>query len=216
MIRVIVVDDQALVRCSLASLIGAEPDIDVVGEAADGEQAVAVALTTRPDVVLMDLRMPGVDGLEATRRILAEPALAHTRVCVLTMFELDEYVFGALRAGASGFLLKDAEPEVVADAVRRMAGGEQLLAPSVLRRVIEQSLTARAPVRELPQITAREREVLGLIGRGLNNAEIERELFISRSTLKTHIAHLLTKLDARDRPQLVIIAHEAGCVPDRP
>ncbi|MBE6478660.1 MAG: response regulator transcription factor [Propionibacteriaceae bacterium] len=215
MIRVLVVDDQALVRRSLASLIGDEPDIEVVAEASDGEQAVALARSSRPDVVLMDLRMPGVDGLEATRRILAEPALERPRVCVLTMFELDEYVFGALRAGASGFLLKDAEPEVVADAVRRLARGEQILAQSVLRRVIEQSLTARHPVRELPQITAREREVLGLIGQGLNNAEIERELFISRSTLKTHIAHLLTKLDARDRPQLVIIAHEAGCVPGR-
>lgn len=213
-IRVLVADDQALVRHSLALMVDAESDMEVVGQAADGLEAVALARTARPDVVLMDIRMPNVDGLEATRRIVTDPNLAEVRVCVLTMFELDEYVFAALRAGASGFLLKDAEPERLLTAIRAIHAGEPMLAPSVLARVIEHSLrpTRALARRDLSHITPREREILTLIGRGMNNTEIEKALFISRSTLKTHVAHLLSKLDARDRPQLVIAAYEAGLV----
>ncbi|MDO5698024.1 MAG: response regulator transcription factor [Dermatophilus congolensis] len=221
-IRVVVADDQALVRHSLALMVDAEPDMEVVGQAADGAEALALAASARPDVVLMDIRMPRCDGLEATRRIATAPALSQVRVCVLTMFELDEYVFEALRAGASGFLLKDAEPDRLLGAIRSIHAGEPALAPSVLARVIEHTLRARtagAPASapspaavDLAGITPREREVLTLIGRGLNNPEIEKALFISRGTLKTHIGHLLAKLGARDRPQLVIAAYEAGLV----
>lgn len=240
-IRVLVADDQALVRHSLALMIDAEPDMEVVGQAGDGAAAVELAACEKPDVVLMDIRMPRCDGLEATRRIAADTSLTAVRVCVLTMFELDEYVFEALRAGASGFLLKDAEPERLLGAIRSIHAGEPFLAPSVLARVIEHTLRHPTTASDDPRsdshtglgspdspdprnsldsrnsprvgaITPREREVLTLIGRGLNNAEIESSLFISRGTLKTHIAHLLTKLDARDRPQLVIAAYEAGLV----
>lgn len=226
-IRVVVADDQAMVRHSLALLIDAEPGIEVVGQAADGDEALALVSAERPDVVCMDIRMPGCDGLEATRRIAADPALAGVRVCVLTMFELDEYVFAALRAGASGFLLKDAEPDRLIAAIRSIHAGEPFLAPSVMSRVIEHALRTRSaqvpagrqsgapgrrPEPDLSHITPREREVLTLIGKGLNNAEIQAALFISRGTLKTHVGHLLAKLGARDRSQLIIAAHEARLV----
>ena len=228
-IRVVVAEDHALVRRSLAMLLDAEPDLTVVGEAADGDEAVAVVRREIPDVALMDIRMPGRDGLSATRAICADPALARVGVCVLTMFELDDYVFGALRAGASGFLLKDAEPEVLAATIRRIHAGEPALAPSVAARVIARALDdgARVIARALddgarrpaptppPGLTPREVEVLTLVGRGLTNAEIEGELFIAKATVKSHIAHLLSKLHARDRAQLVITAWESGLVGER-
>ncbi|MDO5068505.1 MAG: response regulator transcription factor [Propionibacteriaceae bacterium] len=211
MIRVVVADDQALIRRCLAVMLDAEPDITVVGEAADGVEALEVVRRERPDVVLLDVRMPRLDGLAALEGIAADASLAGVRVCVLTMFELDEYVFRALRAGASGFLLKDADPDALAATVRRIHSGEQALSPSVLRRVVAKAVARPAPSPP-GVLTPREVEVLTLIGRGLNNAEIERELFISKGTLKTHISHLLTKLDARDRPQLIIAAWESGLV----
>lgn len=211
MIRVLVAEDQAIVRRSLAMILAAEPDLTVVGEAADGVEALRLIRELVPDVVLMDIRMPQLDGLAATEQVAADPLLARVRVCVLTMFELDEYVFRALRAGASGFLLKDTEPEELARTVRRIHDGEQALSPSVLKRVVTRAVGGRKP--SPPEVlTPREVEVLTLIGQGLNNAEIERELFISKGTLKSHIAHLLTKLDARDRPQLIITAWESGLV----
>ena len=211
MIEVVVVDDQALLRRSLAMMLDAEPDISVVGEAADGVEALEVVRRSVPDVVLLDIRMPRMDGLAVTEEIVADPALAGVRVCVLTMFELDEYVFRSLRAGAGGFLLKDTEPDMLAATVRRIHNGEQALSPSVLRRVVAKAVDR--PMPSPPEVlTPREVEVLTLIGRGLNNGEIERELFISKGTVKTHISHLLTKLGARDRPQLVIAAWESGLV----
>lgn len=211
MIEVVVADDQALLRRSLAMMLDAEPDISVVGEAADGIEALEVVRRRVPDVVLLDVRMPRLDGLAVTEEIVADPALARVRVCVLTMFELDEYVFRALRAGAGGFLLKDTDPDVLAATVRRIHSGEQALSPSVLRRVVAKAVDRSRP--SPPEVlTPREVEVLTLIGRGLNNAEIERELFISKGTVKTHVSHLLTKLGARDRPQLVIAAWESGLV----
>ncbi|MDO5084431.1 DNA-binding response regulator [Arachnia propionica] len=211
MIEVVVADDQALLRRSLAMMLDAEPDISVVGEAADGVEALEVVRRRVPDVVLLDVRMPRLDGLAVTEEIVADPALARVRVCVLTMFELDEYVFRALRAGAGGFLLKDTDPDVLAATVRRIHSGEQALSPSVLRRVVAKAVDRSRP--SPPEVlTPREVEVLTLIGRGLNNAEIERELFISKGTVKTHVSHLLTKLGARDRPQLVIAAWESGLV----
>ena len=217
-IRVVVADDQALIRRSLAMLLDAEPDLAVVGEAGDGREAVDLVRRERPDVVLMDIRMPGCDGLAATRLICADPALAGVRVCVLTMFELDEYVFGALRAGASGFLLKDAEPEMLAGTIRRIHAGEPALAPSVTARVVARALddgARRAPATPPPGLTPREVEVLTLIGRGHTNAEIERELYIAKATVKSHIAHLLAKLQARDRAQLINCAWECGLVGER-
>jgi len=213
-IRVLVADDQALVRAGFRQLLEREGDLDVVGEAADGAEAVELGRRLRPDVVVMDIRMPNLDGLEATRRLTAgSPA---PRVLVLTTFDLDDYVFEALRAGASGFLLKDAAPEELVSAVRLVAGGEALLAPSVTRRVIEEfarsAAPATAPVAELDELTTREREVLLLVARGLSNAEIARELFLSSGTVKTHVAHILRKLDARDRVQAVIVAYECGLV----
>lgn len=246
-VRVLIADDQRLVRESLAHLLAAQDGIEVVGLAADGREALELCRELVPDVALLDIRMPVMDGLEATRRIAGDPELAGVRVCALTMFELDDYIYGALRAGAAGFLLKDAQPEELARAVRCLARGEQILSPSVLASVVQRALASqfaeapRAPGSGAPEsdrpgtrkvlragagggggfpapaapawlerITPREREVLALIGRGFTNTEIERELFISRGTLKAHIGHLLLKLEARDRVQLVLMASEAG------
>ena len=214
---VLLSDDQALVRAGFRALLDAQPDIRVVGEAADGVEVVDLARRRRPDVVLMDIRMPRMDGIEATRRITTDPELAGTRVVVLTTFELDEYVFGALRAGASGFLLKDIDPADLITAVRVVAGGEALLAPRLTRRLIEafveQERASGVTEDEVLQgLTPREREVLELVGGGLSNAEIADELVLSPLTAKTHVARLFSKLDARDRAQLVVIAYESGLV----
>jgi DNA-binding NarL/FixJ family response regulator len=212
-VRVLIVEDQPIVRAGFRALLDAERDIEVVGDAATGRSAVALALRLRPDVVLMDVRMPEMDGLEATRRITGESSLAETRVLVLTTFELDEYVFGALRAGASGFLLKGGEPTDLIKAIRIIASGESLLAPSVTRRLIE-AYTATPEPAVIPvglsELTPREREVLGLIARGLSNLEIATMLQVSRLTAKTHVSRILTKLGARDRVQLVVMAHQTG------
>jgi DNA-binding NarL/FixJ family response regulator len=216
-IRVLVADDQALVRAGFRQLLEREPDLDVIGEAADGAEAVELARRGRPDVVVMDVRMPNIDGLEATRRVLSErPA---PRVLVLTTFDLDEYVFEALRAGASGFLLKDAAPEELVSAIRLVARGDALLAPSVTRRVIEEFAHRAAPSPPNPGLeglTPREREVLLLVARGLSNAEIAGELFLTLGTVKTHVAHILRKLDARDRVQAVVVVYESGLIGARP
>jgi DNA-binding NarL/FixJ family response regulator len=213
---VLIVDDQALVRAGFRMILEAEEDIEVVGEAADGRKAVTEARRLRPDVVLMDVRMPDVDGIEATRRLLAEDGSA-VKVVMLTTFDMDEYVYDALRAGASGFLLKDVPPEQLVDGIRAVAKGDALLAPSVTRRVIEEFVRRPpASVRTLPpkleELTARELEVLKLIARGLSNAEIATELFVSETTVKTHVAHVLMKLGLRDRVQAVVAAYESGLV----
>jgi DNA-binding NarL/FixJ family response regulator len=216
MIKVLLADDQALVRAGFHALLGRAEDIVVVGEAADGAEAVELTRRMRPDVVLMDVRMPGLDGIAATEQLLSDPELAGTRVIVVTTFEHDEYVHGALRAGASGFLLKDVEPEELRRAVRVVAGGEALLAPSVTRRLIEEF--NRRPARSageqerLALLTEREREVVALVGRGMSNEELAAELFISPATAKTHVSHAMTKLAARDRAQLVVFAYESGLV----
>ena len=219
MTRVLIADDQALVRGGFRALLDAQPDIDVVAEAANGLQAVELARRERPDVVLMDVRMPRIDGLEATRRITSDATLSRTRIVVLTTFELDEYVFGALRAGASGFLLKDIDPPDLLAAVRVVADGEALLAPRLTRRLIEafveQERALPQPVSDradLEELTPREREVLTLVGRGLSNSEIADELVLSPLTAKTHVARLFSKLLARDRAQLVVTAYENGLV----
>jgi DNA-binding NarL/FixJ family response regulator len=216
MISVLIAEDQAMVRAGFRALIDAEADLTVAGEAADGRQAVELAGSTRPDVVLMDIRMPEMDGLDAARRIVADPALAETRILVLTTFELDEYVFGALRAGASGFLLKGGEPAELLAAIRIVAAGDALLAPSVTRRLIdaytETPAVERSEVEGLEELTARELEVLGLVAEGLNNAEIADRLVLSPLTAKTHVSRILMKLGARDRVQLVVTAHQAGLV----
>jgi DNA-binding NarL/FixJ family response regulator len=231
-ISVAVADDQALVRVGFCGIIAATPGFSVVGEAPNGAEAVAVARATKPDVVLMDVRMPVLDGIEATRQITASPEAAGVRVIILTTFDLDEYVFGALRAGASGFLLKDTLPADLLTAIRVVAAGEALLAPSVTRRLISEftstpgpaaavaaaaAAASASPLASMPQtsqitalLTEREREVLHLVATGMSNAEIASRLCISPATAKTHVAHLLTKLDARDRVQLVIIAFQAG------
>jgi len=218
-IRVLLADDQALVRAGFRALLDAEDDLEVVAEAADGQVAVAAAREHAPDVVLMDVRMPRQDGLEATAAITADPALADTRVVVLTTFELDEYVFGALRAGASGFLLKDVEPADLLTAIRVVAAGEALLAPRVTRRLIEAfaarpaaALPADGRVVVLEELTSREREVLGLVGAGLSNQEIAERLVLSPLTAKTHVSRLFMKLGVRDRAQLVVLAYETGLV----
>ena len=215
-IRVGIADDQPLIRTGLRTMIEHTTDLLLVAEAEDGERAIALALTHRPDVLLMDIRMPKLDGIEATRRITSEPALTSVRVVVLTTFDSDEYVYDAIRAGASGFLLKDAPPEDVLDAIRVVAGGDALLAPSVTRRLIA-DLAARPggsprSAAELEQLTDREREVLTLVGRGMSNAEIAAELYVSPATAKAHVSHVMTKLPARDRAQLVVIAYESGLV----
>jgi DNA-binding NarL/FixJ family response regulator len=214
MTSVLIADDQALVRVGLRKILEAEPDTSVVGEAADGEEAVAAARRLRPSVVLMDIRMPVLDGIEATRRIAA--AQPSTHVLILTTFGLDGYVYDALRAGASGFMLKDAPPEEIAAGVRIVAGGEALLAPSVTRAVIEEFARQRPPPAETPttlgELTRREREVLDLLARGLSNPEICERLVISEATTKTHVARILQKLDLRDRVQAVIYAYESGIV----
>jgi len=218
MITVLLADDQALVRAGFRALLDAEPDITVVAEAPDGVEAVRLARETRPDVVLMDIRMPGVDGLEATRRITAAPELSGTRVVILTTFELDEYVFEALRTGASGFLVKDTEPVDLLRGVRAVAAGDALLSPSVTRRVIGQF--AASGVRERPddpdhrldQLTEREREVMTLVAEGMSNEEIAGRLLISPATAKTHVSRAMIKLNARDRAQVVVLAYESGLV----
>ena len=215
MIRVLLVDDQALVRAGFRALLDREEDIDVVGEAGDGAEGVRRARELLPDVVLMDIRMPGMDGLEASRLILEDPRLGGVRVVVLTTFDLDEYVFEALRLGASGFLVKDVDPSDLIRGVRAVARGDALLAPSVTRRLIAE-FAARArrppPAVELSQLTDREREVVALVAEGLSNEEIAERLVVSPATAKTHVSRAMGKLEARDRAQLVVIAYESGLV----
>ena len=214
MIRVVVVDDQALVRAGFKVLVDSSPDLEVVGEAADGADAVRVVHDTEPDVVLMDIRMPEMDGIEATRQIVEARRDAQAHVLILTTFELDEYVYNALRAGASGFLLKDTPPEDLLDAIRVIARGDALLAPSVTRTLIAEftSRAASTPanLERLRSLTPREEEVLVLVARGRSNAEIADDLHMSAATAKTHVSRILTKLGARDRSQLVVIAYESG------
>ena len=215
MIKVLLADDQALVRAGFHALLARSDDIDVVGEAADGVEAVELARRTHPDVVLMDVRMPRLDGIAATGQLCADPGLSGTRVIVVTTFELDEYVHAALRAGASGFLLKDVEPDELRRAVRVVAAGEALLAPSVTRRLIAEFTRRSRPAGQqerLALLTEREREVVALVGRGLSNEELAAELFISPATAKTHVSHAMTKLATRDRAQLVVFAYDSGLV----
>jgi DNA-binding NarL/FixJ family response regulator len=214
MIGVVVVDDQALVRAGFKVLVDSSPDLEVLGDAADGIEAVRVVREVRPDVVLMDIRMPEMDGIEATRLIVGSPEGAATRVLVLTTFELDEYVYNALRAGASGFLLKDTPPEDLLTAIRVIAAGNALLAPSVTKTLIAEFAGRAVPLAQnaqvLDAITPREREVLVLVARGRSNGEIAADLHMSAATAKTHVSRLLGKLGARDRAQLVVIAYESG------
>jgi len=215
-IRVLIADDQLLVRSGFKMLLDSADDLVVVGAASTGVEAVELVRELKPDVVLMDIRMPQMDGIEATRIIAGDPDTAGVRVLVLTTFELDEYIFEALRAGASGFLLKDTDPDDLLEAVRIVAGGESLLAPRVTRRLIAEYVRRPAPsplaADVLEQLTDREREVVALVGRGLSNAEIAVELFISPATAKTHVSHAMLKLEARDRAQLVVMAYETGLV----
>jgi DNA-binding NarL/FixJ family response regulator len=214
-IKVLLADDQALVRAGFRALLDAQADITVVGEAADGAEAARAAAETRPDVVLMDIRMPGTDGLEATRRIVGDPALSGVRVLILTTFDEDEYVFEAVRTGASGFLVKDTEPVELLRAVRVIAEGEALLSPRVTRRLIGEFARRARPgrsVRELDLLTAREREIVALVAEGLSNDEIAARLVVSPATAKTHVSRAMVKLAARDRAQLVVLAYETGLV----
>ncbi|HEX4733361.1 MAG TPA: response regulator transcription factor [Thermoleophilaceae bacterium] len=215
MIRVLVADDQALVRAGFVKLLDSEDDMQVVGEAGDGSEAIDRAAVTNPDVVLMDIRMPRLDGIAATRRIRAQPRAP--RVVILTTFDLDEYVFDAIKAGASGFLLKDAPAGQLVGGVRLVASGEALLAPSITRRLIEEF--ARRPPRptadgppQLTELTSREREIMTLVARGMSNAEIAAQLVLGESTVKTHVGNILMKLDLRDRVQAVVLAYETGLV----
>jgi DNA-binding NarL/FixJ family response regulator len=209
-VRVLVADDQSMVRAGFRMLLGGEPDIEVVAEASNGLEAVDKAARFDPNVVLMDIRMPELDGLEATRRILASDDSA--RVLILTTFDLDEYVYEALRAGASGFVLKDDPPEQLLEAIRVVAGGDALLSPSITKRVIKQftRIPRVEPPEQLEELTEREVDVFRLVARGLSNAEIGKELYISEATVKTHITHILQKLDLRDRVQAVVLAYETG------
>jgi DNA-binding NarL/FixJ family response regulator len=221
--RVLIADDQALVRAGFRMILAAQPDIDVVGEAADGEAAVRLARRHRPDVVLMDIRMPGLDGLEATRRLLAQSAADRSaggaqppRVVILTTFDLDEYVYAALQAGAAGFLLKDVSPEHLVGAVRTVAVGDALLAPSITRRLVERFARPLAAPDVAPEtlakLTVRETEVFKLLARGMSNAEIAATLVVSEATIKTHVAAILAKLGLRNRAQAVVLAYESGIV----
>lgn len=214
-VRVLVADDQPLVRMGLRALVASEPGLALVGEAGDGDEAVAQARALRPDVVLMDIRMPGLDGLGALRAIVEDPALTGVHVVMLTTFALEEYVFAALEAGAAGFVVKDADPDDIVRAVRAAASGEGLLSPAVTKAVIarfagRRTLASHAPHPRLGELTEREREVLELVAEGLNNDELAARLFISKATARTHVGHILAKLGARDRAQLVVIAHRAG------
>jgi DNA-binding NarL/FixJ family response regulator len=216
-LRVLIVDDQALVRAGFAMILSAEPDIEVVGEAGNGVEALAAARKVRPDVILMDIRMPEMDGITATRELCegrsADPECP--RVLILTTFDLDDYVYDALRAGASGFLLKDTPPEDLAEAIRIVAAGDSLLSPSVTRKLVEEFNRAPAiptPDKRLGDLTEREVEVLQQLARGLSNSEIANALFVSETTVKTHVSHILTKLELRDRVQAVVIAYESGLV----
>jgi len=220
-VRVLIADDQALVRAGFKMILDAEDDLDVVGEASDGAEAVELARRLKPDVVLMDIRMPALDGIEATRQVVALGTPEPVRVLMLTTFDLNEYVYEALRAGASGFLLKDVPPEQLAAGIRIVAQGEALLAPSITKRLIQEFAAAApvtaAPPKGLDELTARELEVFRLIARGLSNAEIAAELIVSETTVKTHVARVLMKLGLRDRVQAVVLAYEAGiAVPGRP
>ena len=211
-IRVLLADDQELVRAGFRMILETQADIEVVGEAGDGVEAVAATRRLRPDVVLMDIRMPNLDGLQASKQIMA--TVSRSRVLILTTFDLDEYVYQALAAGASGFLLKNAPPEQLIDAVRVVAAGDALLSPSITRRVIEQFTRLPPPggTDVLAGLTDREREVLKLVARGMSNAEIAAQLFVSDATVKSHVAHLLAKLQLRDRVQAVVLAYESGLI----
>jgi DNA-binding NarL/FixJ family response regulator len=215
MIRVVLADDQALVRAGFRALLAAQDDVEVVGEASEGEEAVRLAAELTPDVILMDIRMPGVDGLAATRRITADDRSAGVKIVILTTFGLDEYVFEAIRSGASGFLVKDTEPEELVQAVRVVSGGDALLSPSVTKKlIVEFAARAKEPrsTRGLEELTDREREVVALAAEGLSNQEIAERLFVSPATAKTHVSRAMSKLGARDRAQLVVIAYESGLV----
>jgi DNA-binding NarL/FixJ family response regulator len=223
-IRIVLADDQALVRSGLRALLANSNDLQVVGEAGSGRDAVAVVIRTVPDVVLMDVRMPGLDGIAATRQITADPSLSEVAIIMLTTFDEDDQIFAAIRAGASGYLLKDAEPDDLRQAIRIVAAGDALLSASVTRKVMEGIVSGPAGVADqgrLSQLTEREREVLAGVGRGLSNNEIAAEIYISPATARTYVSRMLTKLGARDRAQLVVIAYETGLVkpgryPDRP
>jgi DNA-binding NarL/FixJ family response regulator len=214
-VSVLICDDQGLVRTGFRMIVEAQPDLEVVGEARDGLEAVAAVKQHHPDVVLMDIRMPQLDGLEATRRLTTDPLTQHSRVVVLTTYDSDEFVYEALRAGASGFLLKDAPAEELVSAIRVVAAGDALLSPSITRRLIEEFAKRPVPATppaQLEGLTGREIEVLKLVSRGLSNAEIAIELYVGEGTVKTHVSHLLTKLQLRDRVQAVVVAYESGLV----
>ena len=215
MIRVLLADDQALVRAGFRSLLDAVDDIEVVGEASDGDEAVRLATELKPDVALMDIRMPGLDGLAATRAIVEDESLADVKIVILTTFGLDEYVFEAIRSGASGFLVKDTEPEELIQAVRVVAGGDALLSPGVTKSLLAEFATRAKeppPTGGLDELTEREREIVALVGEGLSNQEIAERLFLSPATAKTHVSRAMGKLRVRDRAQLVVIAYESGLV----